>query len=280
MAVITPTILNEILDAAVNASYMLIGETSNSYGYGQKASPTYGVVSEVGNAVTALLAADDLDPITALAQSLQSMQGSIDGLAKSASDWSALLTALQGHVTRYQLPNVNNLDSFLKYNNVGSGGTWLALQNPGWLGLASSWQSNQTPSACNMYYEILQGSANPQGMGEFVVGTGYTGGASVPNSSGNPLYAGGFPFLNVSGATGSGLVTVTGTAFNPADQSFHTGMTWTATVSGNGEIALSVGTAPANSFIQSVTGITAAAGLTAGTIYVEGHRPTGRRLLL
>ena len=133
----------------------------------------------------------------------------------------------------------------------------------------------QTLSPCNLYYEVLQ-AVYANALAKLVVaGTAFTAGVVVDQTK----YAGGTPQINVTAITGSGLVTVTGTAFNPATQQTVAGVTWTATASSTSVIALTPGTAPSNSLIGAVSAISVAAGITAGTIYVEAARPTGRPLL-
>jgi hypothetical protein len=282
MAVISAANLNLVLDNSVLYSLKMQGTAGSGYGVGS--GGTFGCSLALAQMTTAVLAFGDLDPIQSLAQPLITASALCSGLSKAAADLYPILSALQSHVVRFQITGVRTLDDYLTSLNTGGVTKWQALQAPGWKDLAGAWVSGYTTPAWNLYYEVLQGATFANGLGKWVVtgaGTGTL--TSVATPFDGTLYAGGFPQVRVSSFGGSsGTVTVTGTAYDPVAKASVTGKTWTATVAGNGVVALVPGgatPAPTNSLIQLVTAIAASAPITAGTIYVEGTRPSGRPLL-
>jgi hypothetical protein len=278
MSVIVASDLNAVLDPCVRFALRYVGTQASGYGVGVSGG-VWGAVGAITDLKTVLVTTiSDLDPIAALVQPIQTLDLSVNGVGQAANNLAPILSALQGHVTRFQVPNVRSLDDYLTYLNVSQATKWQALQHPYWRDLASSWQTGVYPSAWNLYFEVLQGATYANGLAKFVVGTGYSVGQTIDTS----MYAGGFPQLKASGITGTGLVTVTGTAYDPATKTATAGMTWTATVNANGVFTLVPGgatPAPANSLIGAVSAISAAVGITAGSIYVEAARPAGRPLL-
>lgn len=182
--------------------------------------------------------------------------------------------------------SITGVESFLTYYNTGAGGEWNALMpGPQWRELYYQWK-RAYPAIGNLYFEVLEGgtfrgTTYTNALGKFVVsgaGTGtFTDGAAVDTTK----YAGGIGNLKVSGLTGSGNVTITGTGWNPATNAITASVTWITSVSGDGNTAIVVGggTAPADCLINNVTNITIAAGITAGTIFVEAKKPTGREAI-
>lgn len=279
MAVITPTGINAVLDQAVDFAIRYVGSQASGLGVGINGQ-AWGAVQASTALDTAILALGDLDPIVALAQPAQTLNQSIDGAGQAANQLSSFLSALQSHVTKYQIPNVRALDDYLTYCNITTG-PWQCLQNPFWYTLFGKWLGGSYPSIWNCFYEVLQGGSFQgttftNALAKFVVGTGFTGGFSIDTTK----YAGGFPQVHFTAITGSGLVTVTGTSYDPVSKSFQTGMTWTATCSATGVTALAASTAPANSLIAAVSAVVCAGGISAGTLYVEAARPAGRPLLV
>lgn len=180
---------------------------------------------------------------------------------------------------------ITNIETWLDYYNTGAGGNWNCLMPPQWREIYYQWK-RAYPAIDNLYFEIkeggtFRGTTYTNALGKFVAtgaGTGtFTNGAAVDTAK----YAGGVGNLKVSGLAGSGNVTITGTGWNPATGAITASVTWITSVSGDGNTALAVGagTAPANCLINDVTNITTAAGITAGTIYVEALKPTGREVI-
>lgn len=177
----------------------------------------------------------------------------------------------------------SSIEAYLEYLNVGAGGEWNGLQpGPQWRELHYQWKRSY-PAISNLYFEIVQGgvfrgTTYTNALGKFEVtgaGTGnFTNGAAVDTAK----YAGGLPFLVVSGLTGTGNVTITGTGWNPATDAITASVTWITAITVDGSVAIvpGAGTAPADCLINDVTNVSIAAGITAGTIYVEARKPSGR----
>lgn len=217
---------------------------------------------------------------------------SVPGMLTDVANWQAatsaikhstpraVLNRIEKQVRALGLTGVNSLDQFLTYYNYGSGGTNTALQSPYFREIFRNWK-NAYPTARNLYFEVLQGgefdgTTFANALRSLLVGTGQTAGASISTD-----YAGGVPYLKVSGFAGSSdTVTVTGTQYDPATGTRTTGKTWTATVNADGNFALASGggtPAAANALIVAVSGIVAGANITAPTlIYAEARRPSGR----
>jgi len=274
MSVISASEINVVLDACVKFGVKLIGTSDYGVGVSGSAWGAIGAVADLKTAIVATLS--DVDSIAALVGPIQNLDASVSGIGIAANNLSPILSALQGHATKYQLPNVRSLDDYLTYLNTAQPAKWQALQHPFWKSLSTQW--GNASSLWNCYFEVLQGAAYPNALAKFVVGAGFTPGQAIDSAS----YAGGFPQVKATAATGAGLVTVTGTAYDPATKTATAGCTWTCTVNAVNTFALASGganPAPANSLILAVSSVAAAAGLTAGTLYIEAARPAGRPLI-
>lgn len=182
--------------------------------------------------------------------------------------------------------SITGVETWLAYYNTGAGGDWNALMpGPQWREIYYQWK-RAYPAVGNLYFEIVQGgtfrgTTYTNALGKFEVtgaGTGnFTNGAAVDTAK----YAGGLPKINATSLTGSGNVTITGTGWNPATNAITASVTWITSLSGTGLTAIvpGAGTAPADCLINDVTNITIAAGITAGTFYIEAHKPTGREAI-
>lgn len=161
------------------------------------------------------------------------------------------------------LTGVSNLDTYLSYYNTGAGGPWGCLVAPGFATIALV-AYGITLSVTNIYAPSIPTMAT------FVVsGSVFTAGTSVVTT----IYAGeGQCEVIMTGITGSGIVTVTGTA-RTASGTIVTGRTWTATVTANGTFALTP--TLTGDLLCSVSGVSVAAGITAGTLVVTGLIPSG-----
>lgn len=274
MANLTATQLNSIIDTLCQGYVCALGDSTSNHGLGPNAG-SYGMAAQVTSLQTKVAAMNDISIESALAPLAKSMGTVVDAATYAGGVYSSFLAAVQNFVTSFSLSGVTSLDAYLTYLNVGGGGTWLALAPPSWQALASAWQRGNTPSIWNLYFEVLAGGVYPNGLGTISHGGSFTAGFAIDTTN----YAGGFPELLIAGLTGTDLVTVTGTAFNPATKATATGVTWTVTASANGTVALNPGTAPANSLIAAVSGISLGSGITAGTFTVEAARPAGRPLI-
>ena len=280
MAVITATTLNSILDNA-NGYYLEILATSGSgYGYGTRGAG-WGAANKAGLISGIVSGAGDLALQAQLATPTLNLVNLTDAATQAGQDLGQLFFAIQQNIIAAQVNStVRNLDTYLTYLNTGVPASyWTALQNPAWVQLYPAWFQGVAPSPWNVYADDPgsgNGAAYTNYLARLVVGTGTTIGDTI-NSA---VYAGGFPAITVTGLTGTGVVTVTGTARNPlAYQTVTAAYTWTATVTANGTYTLAPGggnPAPANSLILAVSAISAAGGISAGTITAVSQRPSGR----
>lgn len=289
MATITNAALNLFLDDMTRLHMRMIGTQASGYGLGQNGQD-WGAIQVLNDLINPdLLAANDLQPIVNIGTSVLNLEAAFTPFGQTASTLSSVFVALQTHLTAARLVGVSSVNSYLGYYNVGTGGTWLVQQHHAFKDLHDAW----SPQACldpwNSYFEVLQGVTDlyanqtfNNALGKFVVSGAGAGAFTAGYVVDATKYAGGTPQLNVSGLAGSGIVTVTGTAFDPMAKAATAGKTWTVNVNANGRVALVPGggsPAPANSLICADSNVTIAAGITAGTIYVEGARPAGRALL-
>lgn len=265
--------VNLILDNLCRVYLRLLSEDgATNYGAGEPGQ-TYLAAGAAQDIQAAVLASTDVVLIGALLTPATQGVSAVSASRITQNAYRSLLNKLQRHVN--QVSGTATLDQFLALQNNGVQATNGALQNPAFRAIYHSWKGVY-PSARNLYFEILQGATYANALRKLVVGTGETAGTSVSTD-----YAGGVPFLKVSGFTGSsGLVTVTGTEFNPVTGVRTTNKTWTATVTGDGDFALVSGggsAASSNALIVAVSGISAAGSITASTtIFVEARKPSGR----
>lgn len=275
MGVLTAANLTAILDiackgysqlAGTSASDMGIGESGAAYGANESMSKICGELVTIAN--TDLLG----DALNACNQARDKMTTS--NIAKLCI--GPALNAINAHIQRRSNATIGkSLEAFMTYYNCTDATKWACLAPSQWRDLYYAWKGVY-PSVNNVYFEILQGSTYANGLRKLVVsGATQTAGATIDSTK----YCGGFPQIVVSGITGSGVVTVTGTQYNPATKTTTAGKTWTVTASANTTYALAEGTADADSLIVAVSNIAVAAGITAGTIYVEAARPSGRPLV-
>lgn len=252
-----------------------IGTSGTGYGLGN-ADGSFGSTLAAANVKAQLTSMTSTDFIAAIAKKASNLYVGMDGpkiLARSHIQ--PILASIDNHIRECELAAaVVDLESYLYYLNITHATKWQALMPYQWRDIYYKIK-NTYPDISNLYFEILQGSVYANGLRKHIVGTGNTAGDSVDTTK----YAGGFPKVIASNITGSGVVTVTGTQYNPATEAFTAGKTWTATVTGNGTFALAVGTADTDSLIAACSSIAAAAGITVGTIYAEAHRPTSRDLI-
>lgn len=220
----------------------------------------------------------------------------VDALYTDLSNWMAGMTAvnvathkgflgaLESLLRDLALTGVGSLDQFLTYYNYGSGGTNTALMSPWFRDVFYRWKGAY-PTAYNLYYEctqgfVFQGTTHTNALRKLLQGTGQTAGDTISTN-----FAGGLPKLNCTVFNGaSDTVTVTGTQYNPADNTRTAGKTWTATVTATGVFTLASGggtPASANALICAVSGIVAGANITAGSIiFAEAQRPAAPRLAI
>jgi len=283
MAVIPADILARYVDLMCAFYTRAVGTQASGYGFGTSGG-AWGCAGSVQDLKGVLLNQDtNLDSVALLTPIMQTLEAGVFGAQVAKSYLAPMIGTLSNHVQLYGVASVTDLDSYMSFLNVSDTVKWQCLAPPTWRNLNTFF----TPSAKNVYYEVQQGATFVNGLGKGVVtGAGactYTDQANVgelvtySSSTGsidNTKYAGGFPYALVSGLTGTGIVTVTGHGYDAITQAVVTG-TWTATVTGNGLWQLSNVTYP-QAALLGVSGIAVAAGISAGTIYVEAWRPIWR----
>lgn len=275
MAVIAAADINSIIDECVQFYLRALGTNASGYGIGT-AGAAWGAAGSVQDIEAVLLAMTDLDPVGDLVATVRNLIVYTSGANYAGNQLSPLLSALQQHIARYNANGARTLDEYLTYLNTGTVTKWQALQHPSWYDVFGVFIAGMTPAVNNVYFEVLEGATYANALAKLVVaGAVFTDGFAIDET----MYCGGFPKVKATGTTGAGIVTVTGSAYNPATKAVVTGVTWTVNVNADNTFVLAPGTAPADSLITNVSGIGAAAGLTAGTLYIESHRPTGRPVL-
>jgi hypothetical protein len=291
MAVIDATNLNLILDNILLGRLAAIG-TSAGYGLGD--ATNFGAYEAVDDAFDALGAMTDADATIDFGRQLRTFRNLFNGSSRYGEWAKAPIIAMDRHCARFGASNYSDLNTYLTYlNTVGT--KWEALQDPSFYDFYYSIK-RAYPAVNNVYFEALQGAFDlddhlyTHGLGRFVAtgaGTGnftagvVEGGLITGGSIDSSKYCGGFLKLKVSGLAGTGNVTVTGIFYDPATKAVTTSATMITNITGDGTTTAVIGggTAPADALIIRVTNITTAAGITAGTIYAESHRPSGRSLL-
>ncbi len=268
MAAIAPADVVEMTDKLTAWWLTILGTDAAGYGLGVSGGTTRGT-KKASDLESLVLALNDFEQVNALLQPAHELGVLTDAYEAARDKCKAFLTALDNLCGSAGITDVGTLDDYAAYYNTGAGGPWNCLFAPDFRSLYYSWSQGQYPSASNVYYETLQGSAAPNALRKHEVGAGNT--ADTPISTDN--YAGGVGQIKATSVSGSGVVTVTGT-WRKTDGTLVTAADGTCTVTGNDTFVL---TPPhSNALLLVVTNITAAAGLTAGVFYAEAKRPTGR----
>lgn len=178
-----------------------------------------------------------------------------------------------------QTGDATSLDGLMTYYNTGAGGPWNCLASPEWIAAYSA-VNGVNPSRLNVYAPVLQGSTYTVGLGKYVVGTGFTAptaSVGVLNASGyinTTLYAGGFPYVQWSGASGSGSITITVAGYN--QNGIAENFAWTGSFAASSAgVALTPATTSTD-LITGATGFSITGTFTGATLYVTAQPPSGR----
>lgn len=268
MAAITPAQVVTITDKLAALWIAALGTDGSGYGLGTSGASAraYKKATDLQSAIIAL---GDAELIALMLGNANDLVDAIDAYAAVGSATKAYLFILDEACRQAGISGVSTLDLFAAHYNLTAATKWQCLLAPEVRELVYA-AVRQYPTSSNVYFEVLQGATYTNGLRKLVVGTGQTAGASIDSDR----YAGGFGQIIWSGAAGSGVVTVTGT-WRKSDGSLATASDGTATLSGASGAA--VLTPPfTGALLVAVTAIVAAAGVTAGTIYAEAKRPSGR----
>jgi hypothetical protein len=268
MAAITPATVVTLTDKVGAAYIAAIGTDASTYGLGTVGA-TARAYKKASDLLTLVLATSDNDQIIRMLAGAQSTMNNVDALFAMQGPLTPFLAALTDTCKSAGLAaTIKSLDDFATYYNLNAT-PWQCLFAPDYAQAHKAWKGAM-PTNWNTYFEVLQGATYANGLRKLVVvGSTQTAGQDIDNT----LYAGGFGQITWSGATGTGVVTVTGT-WRKIDGTIETAA---GTASLSGASGTAVLTPPtANDLLLTVTSVSAAAGVTAGTIYAEAKRPTGR----
>lgn len=275
--------VNKFLDIVVQGYARALG---SSAGYGIGASgAAYGTAAAATALRTAVLDTEDAGVVTAsMLSSLARWIGAMDAVKLILP--RGVLDQVEKQIRGLTSPTTfASLDAYLSYYNYGAGGTNTALQSQYFRELYYRWKGAY-PTARNLYFQLKQGESFggvtfTNALRKEVI----TGGVGV-ETAGTDIsanYAGGVPYLRVSGFAGTtDTVTVTGTQYDPATGTRTATKTWTVSVTGDGTFALASGggnAASANALICIVSAISAGSNITDATIYVEAWAPSGREAI-
>lgn len=241
------------------------GVSTGDYGLGGVGA-TFGAWKKAEENETLLKDTDDLDTILLLGTAFRSLRNACDMASFTASSTTNALNAMNIACAATALDGVVSLDTFATHYNLTTTTKWQCLFAPAFLEVYVD-VFGSTPSAHNTYNEVLQ-SGSSNALGKLLVGTGFLSGSTIDDDK----YAGGFGQVKATGITGSGTVTVTG-SWRKTDGT-TAGGDGTASVTADGTVTL---TPPfTDALLLSVSAMSAGTGITAGTIYAEAKRPTGR----
>lgn len=273
MGLLTPTHANYLTDKITAMYLSTLGTSASGLGLGDGTFGASAKATDITNLVqgsTQSVFADiDLEIQLCPAAKKMGTTATMNTLWQSIA--SGFIRTLNSVATRSRTvdPSISGFDAFLLYYNYRTATLWQCLCPPDWGDAYGVALGSSVASWQNLYYEIKQGSSYKgttftNGAGKFIVGTGYTAGSAVPLT-----YAGGYAWAEWTGLTGTGTITVTGTNHDQIVE------TWTGNITGaNSTIQLT----PVNSvysLLRTVTNITTT-GVSAGTIYIEAHAPSGR----
>lgn len=270
MAALTPALVVEFTDKLAAWFIALKGTTGNAYGTGVTGS-SYGAWKKADDAEALVMATEDYDIVAPLGAGFRAMKTASDGLrvgtSLSAPAFQSLAMACSSAGSAEGLASVVDLDSFASYYNLTATTKWQCLFAPDLYDVLQG-ALGRPPSAHNTYFEVLQSGA-ASALGRLIVGTGFSGPASIDSAK----YAGGFGQVKGLAVEGSATVTVTG-SWRKTDGTAATG-DGTATV-GAGNSTVTLTPAFTGALLLGVTNIVAGVGITAGTLYAEAARPSGR----
>lgn len=239
---------------------------------------------------------------TAVVQNLISsavlFQSLTDGNSLAQALAGPALSALHALCGNAGISGVTGIDSFATYYNTGAGGPWNALLAPDFRTLYSACTilPSLNTTAPNCYAEIKQGATYANALGKFVASGAAAGSYTAPSAvdsllvahydqlSGAPgmdstLYAGGYPYVQWSGGTGSETLTITG-IWRKTDGTLASGAatyTTAAASSATPGSLIASGNRPfANSLLITTTNITITGSQNGATFYLNAIKPAGR----
>lgn len=265
MAAITPLQFVQEIDKITAMIVAVIGSTqaggvqNSNFGSGDSAltsTTDYGANRKARDLLTLLMNFQDPDRTTNIEAQVRALQNALPHEKIVSSLFNSLVSAVNSDCNAAALTGVTDIDTFANYYNLGTGGWWQATLPPDWRTIWNDLYS-KFPTITNVYSPAI---AN---MGQVsATGAGTVGSLSNINNVDTTKYAGAVLLrLVVTGLTGTGVVTVTGT-----NHAGTAGKTWTVTVTANGTYDL-VATSTGD-LLTAISAIGIAAGISAGTFQV------------
>jgi hypothetical protein len=287
MAILTTEALNKMLDELVHAMVLAEGDNTagsgypNGYGVGTEGGSS-GAAGRLQQILTDLGAESDASIAGAFQPTLARVIDDVSAIKLIGRAVRRYLGRLNSHARQYGGSNFSSIETWLTYLNTGGGGPWAGLQDQRWRDLYYQF-ATAYPSVHNVYCEVLQGTADERRhlYTNALYKVVFSGaGAGTPTDGvqiDSTQFAGGVPALIMSGLSGLGSITITGTFFNPSTGAIETGKTAVFSVAANGRhYRAAGGTAHASALILGVDSASLPAGITAGTFYIEAERPALR----
>jgi len=265
MAVLTAARYIVITDALAAVMISAKGASGNGLGNNDTEEPSddIGARGRSGdlNATIMGYTEDDYLPLAGVIKTAQNRMGY---QTWTQLNLSKILQSVDALCVASGASGVTSETGFAAYYNFGGGGPWTCLVAPEY-GRGVYYHVNGSyMNAKNVYSPAIAT------MGSRAYNATFSGGTDVEVAK----YAGAAVLKATgSGIAGSGMVTVTGDGRDSTGTSF-TGHSWTVEVTGNAAFTLTPSIA--GDICTSVTGITIAAGITAGTVTVGAFVPTGR----
>lgn len=251
----------------------LVGTSVSGYGAGSAAgdiSQDWGMSRGARELQEALVATLDYGLLSAVGASVQALASSLTYRELANQLYGRTIVNLSSYLGRGSgIAGVENLVGYLRYHNVGVGGNYESLVSPAFAALYACVPGQSVLGAENVAPLPIANLGQKNATGAV-----FTAGTPVDTN----LYAGfKAPVVTLSGFAGSGgTLTVTGSG-RLADGSLVSGLSFSATITGNGGAVLSPNTA--GSVLAAISGIALPAGMSAGVAIVSGAAPTGRTLV-
>ena len=286
MGQLTYTQLNTLGDQLCKNYMALYGSTG--YGIGNASGGVVKGMADIRDIVNGLNDATFRDAdLQALFSSIAVQEVAKNTLknvgATILTNWfNAISSACAQYGSYNNISTVSDIQTFMQYFNYGSGGNNLSLQAPWWRDLYYAVRSAYPDPKC-VYFECLeggsfQGTTFTNGLAKYDKATAtLTDGYTIVYTN----YAGGLPYIKWSGGSGSGACTITVAGKNQDNLAVNYTLTGTWADSNFNATNTGVALTPsiANSLITDVTSVTVT-GMTAGTFYIESHRPAGRSAIV
>jgi len=188
MALVSSDRLIYLCDKLVQAYVRANSASGQSYGVGEYGDTdrSAGCIADIS---TNVLASSDTSYIAGILRGVQQAGTNMSSARMVGQAIFPLLGQLNNYFrTQGSSSTYSSLDTYLKYMNVGAGGTTALPMDHRWRTLFNgAFGGSNYPATCNLIQEILQGSTYTNAMGKSV-GTGagtntYTAGETILSTS-------------------------------------------------------------------------------------------------